>query len=466
MAKPLASYRPLYHLTPPQGWMNDPNGFSYVDGRYELFYQYRELEGEGSTHLSWRLASSKDLVSYVDQGVKLAPRFPYEGTEEGGGGCFSGSRYRAKSGDYLLYAAASSNLGQSVALAKKDGSIYRQLPENPIALPPAFVKKDSFRDPYYFAYEGHDYFIVGASSTLGKGLILLYELQGEEAMYRGVFFDDEEVTMFECPCLLFLNGKAVLIVSPIGLHEEGNRHQNKSNNVYLIGHINGDGRFVEETGYLDLDEGFDYYAAQGISLPGNGEEALLTAWLCLWNKETSFIPTKEKDGYLGTMALPRLLTVKDGKLWQKPLPSLEKYLKAGQCEDLGPGQRKEYSLASHLRIEGRNEPLSLSFFLNSHGGVHLAYDPLKKEAVITIEDDRRESFLIYDGEERTVELQDGLWSIDAYLDRYVLELCFNGGEKWASLMYYPHLSEGRTSVVEVNGGHPSIREDVFEKASK
>ena len=86
--------------------------------------------------------------------------------------------------------------------------------------------------------------------------------------------------------------------------------------------------------------------------------------------------------------------------------------------------------------------------------------------VITIEDDRRESFLIYDGEERTVELQDGLWSIDAYLDRYVLELCFNGGEKWASLMYYPHLSEGRTSVVEVKGGHPSIGEDVFEMASK
>ena len=67
MAKPLASYRPLYHLTPPQGWMNDPNGFSYVDGRYELFYQYRELEGEGSTHLSWRLASSKDLVTYEDE---------------------------------------------------------------------------------------------------------------------------------------------------------------------------------------------------------------------------------------------------------------------------------------------------------------------------------------------------------------------------------------------------------------
>ena len=446
--------------------MNDPNGFSYVDGRYELFYQYRELEGEGSTHLSWRLASSKDLVSYVDQGVKLAPRFPYEGTEEGGGGCFSGSRYRAKSGDYLLYAAASSNLGQSVALARKDGSIYRQLPENPIALPPPFIKKDSFRDPYYFAYEGHDYFIIGASSTLGKGLILLYELRGVEAIYRGVFFDDEDVTMFECPCLLFLNGKAVLIVSPIGLHEEGNHHRNRTNNVYLIGRVNSDGRFVEETGYLDLDEGFDYYAAQGINRPGKENEALLTAWLCLWNKETSLVPTMDIDGYLGTMALPRLLSIRKGKLLQKPLPSLEKYLKSGKAEAMHDGERRNVSLASRLRIEGGSEGLSLSFFVNSHGTVRLSYDPLCKEAILRIEDDRRESFLIYDGEERTVELQDGLWSIDAYLDRYVLELCFNGGEKWASLMYYPHLSEEGTAVVEVKGGRPSIREDVFEKASK
>ena len=466
MAKPLASYRPLYHLTPPQGWMNDPNGFSYVDGRYELFYQYRELEGEGSTHLSWRLASSKDLVSYVDQGVKLAPRFAYEGIGEEGGGCFSGSRYRTKGGDYLLYAAASTRLGQSVALAKKDGSCYRQLPQNPIALPPAFVKKDSFRDPYYFAYEGHDYFIIGASSTLGKGLILLYELRGVEAIYRGVFFDDEEVTMFECPCLLFLNGKAVLIVSPIGLHEEGNHHRNKTNNVYLIGHINGDGRFVEETGYLDLDEGFDYYAAQGISLPGNGKEAILTAWLCLWNKETSFIPTKEKDGYLGTMALPRLLSIRKGKLLQKPLPSLEKYLKSGKAEAMHEGERKDVSLASRLRIEGGSEGLSLSFFVNSHGAVRLSYDPLCKEAILRIEDDRRESFLIYEGEERVIELKEGLRAIDAYIYRYILELCFNDGEKWASLMYYPHLSEGRTSVIEVNGGHSSISEDIFEKASK
>ena len=29
--------RPVYHLSSPVLWMNDPNGFSYYQGRYHLF---------------------------------------------------------------------------------------------------------------------------------------------------------------------------------------------------------------------------------------------------------------------------------------------------------------------------------------------------------------------------------------------------------------------------------------------
>ena len=32
--------RPLFHLTPLTGWMNDPNGFCWYRGQYHLFYQY------------------------------------------------------------------------------------------------------------------------------------------------------------------------------------------------------------------------------------------------------------------------------------------------------------------------------------------------------------------------------------------------------------------------------------------
>ena len=31
------SERPVYHLSPKVGWMNDPNGFSMYDGKYHIF---------------------------------------------------------------------------------------------------------------------------------------------------------------------------------------------------------------------------------------------------------------------------------------------------------------------------------------------------------------------------------------------------------------------------------------------
>ena len=40
------SSRPVFHLTPWTGWMNDPNGFSYYHGQYHLFYQYNPYDTE------------------------------------------------------------------------------------------------------------------------------------------------------------------------------------------------------------------------------------------------------------------------------------------------------------------------------------------------------------------------------------------------------------------------------------
>ena len=36
--------RPGFHLSARAGWMNDPNGFSFHDGQYHLFYQYHPYD--------------------------------------------------------------------------------------------------------------------------------------------------------------------------------------------------------------------------------------------------------------------------------------------------------------------------------------------------------------------------------------------------------------------------------------
>ena len=64
--------RPVYHVTPTLGWLNDPNGFSYYKGRYHLFYQYNPYSTEWDT-MHWGHLVSDDLIHWDRLPAALAP---------------------------------------------------------------------------------------------------------------------------------------------------------------------------------------------------------------------------------------------------------------------------------------------------------------------------------------------------------------------------------------------------------
>jgi hypothetical protein len=64
------TYRPQFHFTPSQGWMNDPCGMFYHDGDYHLHYQWNPDLGGWGKH--WAQVVSRDLVHWTPWPVSLS----------------------------------------------------------------------------------------------------------------------------------------------------------------------------------------------------------------------------------------------------------------------------------------------------------------------------------------------------------------------------------------------------------
>ena len=74
-------HRPLYHFVSPESTLNDPNGLSFWQGRWHLFYQGYPPEDAGRVH--WGHAVSDDLIHWRDLPYAI---YPYQ--EES---CYSGT---------------------------------------------------------------------------------------------------------------------------------------------------------------------------------------------------------------------------------------------------------------------------------------------------------------------------------------------------------------------------------------
>lgn len=65
-------HRLQYHFSPPQQWMNDPNGMVFYDGEYHLFYQhYPDSNVWGPMH--WGHAVSTDMINWENLPIALYP---------------------------------------------------------------------------------------------------------------------------------------------------------------------------------------------------------------------------------------------------------------------------------------------------------------------------------------------------------------------------------------------------------
>ena len=66
------NYRPSFHFTPKNNWMNDPNGMFFFNDTYHLYFQHYP-EGNVWGPMHWGHATNDNLVEWEEQPIALYP---------------------------------------------------------------------------------------------------------------------------------------------------------------------------------------------------------------------------------------------------------------------------------------------------------------------------------------------------------------------------------------------------------
>ena len=193
-------YRQKFHIQPTTGLLHDPNGFSYYNNEYHLFYQWFPL---GPVHgvKHWYHVSSKDLVNWKDCGVGIIPTEHFESH-----GAFSGSGIAEDDKLYLFYTGNTRNKEwvrnpyQCLAIMDKDGKITKNNEAIIKDVPKEYT--DNFRDPKVFKDNNKYYCLIGAERKENLGTIVYYESDNlKDWTFKGEiktsFFGNG--FMWECP---------------------------------------------------------------------------------------------------------------------------------------------------------------------------------------------------------------------------------------------------------------------------
>ena len=321
--------RPVFHLSPRVGWMNDPNGFSYYGGKYHLFYQYNPYKATWAP-MHWGHAVSDDLLSWEQLPAAMAPDEPYDDLN----GCFSGSAVELDDGRHLLLytgvgqgqpnADGSMCDLQTQCVAVGDGVNYVKYEGNPVIggdLLPEGFSTEHFRDPKIWREEDGSFrCVVAAMDAEGSGVILMFASDdgfswrslGQLAANHGRYG-----TMWECPDFFSLDGYDVLLTSPMFMLPEGHDFYSGNGTLCIIGHRDEQtGELVEES-LATIDHGIDFYATQTIPTPDG--RRVMVAWMQNWDT----ISESTMHRWFGQMTVPRELHVRDGHLVQWPVRELD-----------------------------------------------------------------------------------------------------------------------------------------------
>ena len=489
--------RPAFHFSPRIGWLNDPNGFSFYEGRYHLFYQYHPYSTYwGPMH--WGHGVSDDMIHWEYLPAALAPDTPYDGA-----GCFSGSALTLEDGRQLLMytgcadhdmdengrwiqtqniacrstvgdestaegrgtenGSASENLG-----AMENGCAeYVKYEANPVIGPedlPSGGDPYEFRDPYLWTASDGSFRVLLANGRLqdlpeysqsGTQLLLYRSADGFRWEFDKVLFEDSRKIgiMWECPAFFALGDTHVLMASPMDMIAEeadGSVRFPKGSNVcYITGTFDEDTEeftpYTDADGkyrYLPVDMGLDFYASQVIQVPDG--RTVMIAWM--QDPSTSNIQEPDRFRIFGQMTVPRELSLQEGRLMQRPVRELDA-LRTGEVIhsgiEVGPQELELPGIQGRvldidLEIKGGYDEFVMEFAKSDRYHSQLRYR--SDTDILTIDRTHSGQAASMTGK-RSIRAggSEGRLHLQILLDRWSAEVFIGDGEQVMSATYYTPL---------------------------
>lgn len=322
-------YRMAYHLMPPVGLLNDPNGFIQWNGVYHLFFQWMPFHtGHGAKF--WGHYTSNDLVTWKLEPIALAPSEWYEKN-----GCYSGSAVEHEGKLKLLYTGnVKDELGNRETyqcLAESSDGIHFDKKGPVIHLPEGYTPH--FRDPKVWEHEGQWYMVIGAQTKDLKGSVVLFQSDNlENWEYKGAIVSSEDLGyMWECPDLFHVDGKDVLLFSPQGLEPQGLHYHNVYQTGYMLGKFDYEKVDFNHGSFQELDRGFEFYAPQ--TMVDEKGRRIMIGWMGVPDQNEDKFPTIPYK-WNHNMTIPRELSVENGKIIQTPVKELKNMRQKGNSYEL------------------------------------------------------------------------------------------------------------------------------------
>lgn len=435
------NWKPIYHIHPEFGLLNDPNGLAYFNGYYHLFHQWYPY---GTTHgmKHWAHLKSKNLVEWTREEVALIPTEDYEAH-----GAYSGTSIEIDNKLYLYYTGnikldkmnRSSN--QCLAIMDGDGNIQKH-PSNALieGVPQGYT--GHVRDPKVFKKNDQYYMILGAQRLDETGTFIVYQspngiewkLLGELILKN---FNQEFGYMWECPDYAQIDGKDLLVFSPQGIEPQGEKYKNLFNVTYVIGKLDIENLTFEVESFDEFERGFDFYATQ--MFKGKEEQTLLLAWAGLGEFE---YPTDE-FGWAHCLTFPREITIKDNKVIQFPAKELELLRldgmsESGECQGFAllPNETNTYELNVTLKPNDANT-FGLNLAVSEEECLILEFN--QKEQTVTLDrSELKHQFVEEFGTYRQADLNIGeVLEIKVLMDNSIAEIFINNGEVAFTTRLFP-----------------------------